>query len=105
MRPETTTPAPVQFVVKSTILDGDKLSGTVVWKADVTGADVDRVEFWIDDKLAWTERTAPYGFQSDKGLFDTDALSNARNHLLVVKAYSTDGRTARYEATVKVVGA
>jgi Hypothetical glycosyl hydrolase family 15/Bacterial Ig domain len=92
------------FVVTSTIEDGDKLRGTVIWKADVKGAGVERVEFWIDDKLAWTERDAPYGFRGDRGLFDTELLGNGRDHLLVVKAYSTDGRTARVVATVKLVG-
>jgi hypothetical protein len=102
--PSAPAAALAPFVVTSTILDGDTLRGVEVWKATVTGAEGDRVEFWIDEKLVWTERTAPYGFQGDQGLFDTDLLANGRGHLLVVKAYSTDGRTARVEATVKVVG-
>ena len=96
---------PEPFVVTSTIQDGDELRDTMAWKAEVTGATADHVEFWIDDKLVWTERTAPYGFKGDDGSFDPrEYLEKGREHTLVVKAYSTDGRTARYEATVKAVG-
>ncbi len=102
--PAAPTPAPTPFVAKSTLVDGDKLRGTEIWKVDVTGAGVDRVEFWIDGKLVWTERTAPFGFKGDLGEFDTDVFDNGSDHLLVVKAYSTDGRTSIVEAHVKALG-
>jgi hypothetical protein len=92
------------FVVTSTISDGDKVRGTVVWKAQVSGGDADHVEFWIDGKLTWTERSAPYGFQGDGGSFDSTTLDRGHDHVLVVKAYSTDGRTSSVEARVKVLG-
>jgi len=102
--PAAPAPAPTPFVAKSTIVDGEKLRGTVTWKVDVSGGGVDRVEFWIDGKLVWTERTAPFGFKGDLGQLDTDVFDNGSDHLLVVKAYSTDGRTSIVESHVKALG-
>ncbi len=101
--PAAPEPSTTPFVVKSSIEDGQKLRGTVDWTADVSGGEVDRVEFWIDGKVAWTERMAPYRFAGD-GAFDSSPLENGHDHTLGIKAFSTDGRSSSVEVVVKSVG-
>jgi hypothetical protein len=78
------------------------LTGPVVWTASVSGSQVSKVEFLIDDKQLWTESSAPYRFHGDPtGVLDTTTLTNG-NHRLAVVAYSTSGRTAVAKARVKI---
>jgi hypothetical protein len=62
-----TPSAPVTVV--SSIAEGDDLAGPVTWTATVTLAgvvQVRRVEFVVDDKVRWTQKSAPpYLFSGD----------------------------------------
>jgi hypothetical protein len=86
-----TPAAPVTVV--SSIADGDDLVGPVTWTATVTLAgvvQVRRVEFVIDDKVRWTQKTAPpYRFSGD-GQLEPWVLG-AGEHELVVRVLPNPG--------------
>ena len=79
---------------------GSTVSGTVVWEAAAKRSSVvTRVDFRLDGRLVWTERTAPFRYGDDRGELDTTTLSNG-SHTLKVTAYEKRGR--RGSATAKV---
>jgi hypothetical protein len=63
-----------------------------------TGPTPNRVEFWVDGKLRWTEQQAPYVFNGDGSTWDTTKESDGA-HELVTKAYAGG---ARLQATITV---
>jgi hypothetical protein len=98
------TPAPspaVSLSVSQSLVDGQTLSGQVSWTASPAGKTVERVEFYVDGRLAWTERYAPYVYAGDGNTLDTRTLADG-SHTLSVRAYATDGTTASASASVRV---
>ena len=93
----TTTPAPpaVFAIASQTLTDGQHVSGTVNWGVDVTGA-VRRVEFSIDGRQVYVDRSGPYG-----GSLDTRQLSNG-SHTLSVRAVGRGDASATATITVVV---
>jgi hypothetical protein len=96
-------PAPqsVPFTASQNVASGQTLSGSVSWTVSPAGKPVDRVEFFVDGQLSWTERLAPYVYAGDGGMLDTRLLQDGA-HVLSVKAYATDGSTASASASVSI---
>jgi hypothetical protein len=86
--------------VSSSISSGQTLVGSVGWTANVSGT-ADKVEFYVDGKLKWTENLAPWVFNGDGNKLDTKTLANG-THTLEVKAYGAGGSTASASANVTV---
>jgi hypothetical protein len=97
----TSAPAPSSKVVSS-IEDGDTLRDEVSWTVDVDGIAVSRIEFFIDGKLAWTERLLPYVFGGDRRTLDTTTLAPGA-HTLALRIVSTSGEVTKRELRVTVV--
>ncbi len=88
--------------ISSNISNGAVLRGSsVVWTATATGSPI-RVEFLIDNVLAWTETASPYQFNGDpSGRLNTRTLSNA-SHQLKIRAVYGNNSTAEKTITVTV---
>ena len=77
--------------ISSNISNGAVLRGSsVVWTATATGSPI-RVEFLIDNVLAWTETASPYQFNGDpSGTLNTRTLSNASHQLKIRAVYGNN---------------
>ena len=78
------------------------LTEPVQWKTTVSGLYPDRVEYYVDDELRWTERYEPWVFNGDEGRLDP-ALLAPGPHTLKTVAYH-HGEIATDELTVTVPG-
>jgi hypothetical protein len=65
------------------------LRGVVPWRAATAGG-VRRVEFYVDGRLRWEDRRAPFAFAGGRGL-NTTSLSNGA-HTLELRAYGAGTR-------------
>ena len=84
---------PEEFVVAIRgVRDGATVSGTVLLAAEVAGVEVERVNFFIDDRLRGTERQGRTCCTADDGVWQTKVEAN-RFHHLTVRAVATDGRS------------
>ena len=63
---------------------------------------ISRVEFRVDGKLRWTERTRPYVMYGDAGRLRTTSLKSGR-HVLKATAVAVNGSRRTATRTVKVV--
>ena len=75
------------------------LAGIVPWRARTTGG-VQRVEFVIDGRILWTDRTAPFSFAGTRGL-NTTRLANG-SHVLELRAYGGGTRHDITRRTIRV---
>jgi hypothetical protein len=90
------------LTVTSSIADGTSLATPMTWVATVAGqltAPVDRVEFLIDGRLAWTEHNPPYFFNDDGNMLIPSVLDPGSHHL-VIDVYTAAGPVATATATV-----
>ncbi len=91
------------LTVRSSIANGASLATPTAWVAtvggDIAGLPVDRVEFLIDGRLAWTEHNAPYSFNDDGNLLVPSVL-NPGSHQLEVDVYTSTGEAATTASTV-----
>ena len=76
------------------------VAGNVVWEVAYTGATPDKMTFYVDGALKWTEYAAPFRFNGDTGTLDTSTLSTGR-HTLKAVGYRS-GRTAHTTSPVSV---
>jgi cell wall-associated NlpC family hydrolase len=88
-------------IASDTLTDDETVTGRVDWEVTTSGATPDRVEFWIDGNLAWTEHTTPYVFGGDGATWDTTTTVDG-SHVLTVKAYTDNGQEADQTITVTV---
>jgi hypothetical protein len=88
-------------IATSAPLSGQKVSGWVTWKGKVAGTPPKRVDFAIDGKVAWSQKTAPYLYRGAKKAFDTASLRNGE-HFLRAAAYGPKGAKATTRITVIV---
>jgi hypothetical protein len=98
------SPAPTSGFVAAHVglVDGERVGGSVYWAATASGATVSKVEFLIDGRLRWTERVAPYEFNTGGNTrWNTQSETNGL-HTLTVKAYASDGRTTSSTIAVTV---
>jgi hypothetical protein len=77
------------------------LSGLVPWTVAVVGITVDRIDYFIDGKVLWTERLLPYNYGGDGEQLDTRLLTRGA-HVLVVKVVATDGKVTFVNIQVTV---
>ncbi|MCI0637263.1 MAG: Ig-like domain-containing protein, partial [Actinobacteria bacterium] len=82
--------AVASVTLASSIKDESTITGEVSWTITPTGKAVSRMDFYIDDRLMWTERLSPWFYGGDNRKLDTSTLSKGK-HTLVVKAYVSDG--------------
>ncbi|HXH98464.1 MAG TPA: hypothetical protein VNH40_14745, partial [Gaiellaceae bacterium] len=78
--------------------DGQTLSGSVTWTAQVSGTP-NRVDFAIDGTTRWTEHHSPYTYGGDGNKLDTSTLADGP-HTFTVTAYPTAGKGRSVEASV-----
>jgi N-acetyl-anhydromuramyl-L-alanine amidase AmpD len=93
--------APRRAVVdRGATVRGDALwwSGITSWKRWHRG--IWKVEFAVDGKVLWTDRTWPFSFRAHRG-WDTTTVSNGR-HMLVIRAYGRRGFRSRKSVPVRV---
>jgi hypothetical protein len=97
------TPAP-QARASSSIPDGAELTGPVRWEARVSGipaGGVASVRFFIDGKLKYVARQAPYLFAEQGNLLLPGTLGPG-THVFAVDVTLTDGRHLTTAATAVV---
>jgi hypothetical protein len=97
--PEPSTPSAPALV--SSISDGASLEGLVRWTVDPEGFTVSKMEFFVDSKLMWTERHAPWVYNGDGQQLDTRTLGRG-THTLEIRATGTDGVTRTLTLAVRV---
>jgi Polysaccharide lyase/Bacterial Ig domain len=85
----------------SSIKDGQTITGLVSWTIDPDGFSVSKMEFFIDDKLMWTERLSPWVYGGDGRQLDTRTLTKGA-HVLEVRVTGTDGGVRRLTLRVTV---
>jgi tetratricopeptide (TPR) repeat protein len=89
----------VDVTAKFEIPDGEKVSDTTVIVAKVQDPDevgIDKVEFYLDDKLVATDTSTPYTFD-----WDTLAGDEGR-HTVSAIVFDSKGKTAKIKATYVV---
>jgi hypothetical protein len=82
-------------LIGMSVVEGQKLTGLVVWRADVRGR-ADRVEFIVDGVIRGSDVAAPYTF----GL-NADA-EQPGEHRLTARAVGANGKPAEQTVTVTV---
>ena len=82
-------------------LPGQTVSGAVTWKEKVAGATPLRVDFAIDGKFAWSQKTVPYQYGGAVDALNTASLPNGP-HSLRATAYGPKGTKAATAITVIV---
>jgi hypothetical protein len=90
------------LTLKSSILDGSTITDSVSWTILASGKQVSKMDFFIDDRLSWTEHEAPWMYGGDHRLLNTRTLTKGA-HTLKVKAYAVDGTVAVLTLEVTVV--
>ena len=80
-----------------------RLAGKVRFRAKVLGGrTITRVEFRINGRLRWTDRTKPYAFRGMRGRWNTAAVRTG-THVLQVVAYDRAGRRVGARRVVRIV--
>jgi hypothetical protein len=80
---------------------GASVSGAVPLVAAATDdTGVDRVEWYIDGTLGWTERYSPYKFGA-AGTWDSTAVANG-THVILAKAFDAAGNVSSVSRSVTV---
>ena len=82
------------------IRSGAVLRGRRPWAAVASGAPITRVDFLVDGKLRWRDRTKPFAFARGAGV-NSFLLRNGR-HTLELRAYSRGGAWTRKRLVVRV---
>jgi hypothetical protein len=88
-------------VWSSGLQDGQTVAGYVKWNANVTHADVTRVDFLVDGRLRWTEKQQPFEFGGGGGGWDTTRETNGA-HVLTLRVVTKKGATAGQSLRVTV---
>jgi N-acetyl-anhydromuramyl-L-alanine amidase AmpD len=95
------TSAPKRAVVR----DGATLKGTALWWSGIDAAKrwrrgFHRVDFYVDGKRLWSDRTWPFAFRGGKG-WNTRTVADGR-HLLTLRMFGRRGYRARKTVAVRV---
>ena len=93
---DQSTPAPT--VALTDVTDGETVSGTITFSADIgSSQDVRKVEYYIDNVFGGVSYAPPFTFS-----LDTTKLTNGE-HKLLLKVYNKSGKVASSEErTIKV---
>lgn len=84
----------------TTLYRGQTLASLVPWRAKACGRRIHRVDFYVDGKLLWVDRTRPFAFARDRGL-NTTNLANGW-HTLAMRAHGPRGHRVRKRLRVRV---
>ncbi len=87
--------------LSSTVTDGQRVSGNILWRVFASGRVPSRIDFSIDGTVRWTERNPPYDYNGNDSVLDTTELSEGA-HVLRAVAYAGSGTTGSTSATVIV---
>ncbi|MGE5689766.1 MAG: N-acetylmuramoyl-L-alanine amidase [Pseudomonadota bacterium] len=82
------------------IRPGSVLRGREPWAAVTSGPSIGRVDFLVDGRLRWRDRTAPFSFARGAGL-NSFQLRNGR-HTLELRAFGPRGAWTRKRLVVRV---
>jgi hypothetical protein len=86
-------------VSSSSLKDGATVGGFVDWRANVTTADVVRVEFLVDGRVRATDTTKPFAFGA--GGWDTTKETNG-GHVLTLRVVTKQGEAVGQSMRVTV---
>ena len=82
------TVGPSPFNIDSTILDGNTITGSVLWQANPS-QDINFAQFYVDGVVSRSVSSAPYVYGPDSiGRLDSTTLSNG-THVLGIRALSS----------------
>lgn len=95
------TPPPQISVSFSTLQNGQLLRGYVKWEAGVSNEPANRVEFYVDGALRWTERYAAYVYNGDGQTWATKYERDG-SHTLTLRAVARDGSVATRSISVTI---
>jgi N-acetyl-anhydromuramyl-L-alanine amidase AmpD len=88
-------------VHSTTVYGGQAVAGLVPWKAKACGRRLHRVDFFVDGKLRWVDRTEPFVFARGRGWNSTNVANGW--HTLSLRAYGPRGHRVRKRLRVHVV--
>ncbi|HSL64298.1 MAG TPA: N-acetylmuramoyl-L-alanine amidase [Gaiellaceae bacterium] len=87
-------------VHSTTLYAGQSLAGLVPWKAKTCGRRLLRVDFFVDGRLRWVDRKAPFAFARGRG-WNSTSVANGW-HTLSLRAYGPNGHRVRRRLRVRV---
>jgi len=87
-------------VHSTTLYGGQTLAGLVPWKAKACGRRLHRVDFFVDGKLRWVDRTEPFVFARGRGWNSTNVANGW--HTLSLRAYGPRGHRVRKRLRIHV---
>ena len=108
-RTRTGTPRRLERVVRcgfrpsihsTTLYARQSVAGLVPWKAKACGRRIHRVDFFVDGRLKWVDREAPFAFARGRG-WNSTAVGNGW-HTLSLRAYGANGHRVRRRLRVRV---
>jgi N-acetyl-anhydromuramyl-L-alanine amidase AmpD len=87
-------------VHSTTLYAGQAVAGLVPWRAKACGRRIHRVDFFVDGRLRWVDRTAPFRFARGRG-WNSTAVGNGW-HTLSLRGYGPRGHRVRKRIRVRV---
>jgi N-acetyl-anhydromuramyl-L-alanine amidase AmpD len=90
---------------RSVVDRGASVRGSALWWSGVTSwkrwhRGIYKVDFLVDGRRLWTDRTWPFSFRAHRG-WDSTTVANGR-HMLVVRAYGRRGFRSRKSVPIRV---
>jgi N-acetyl-anhydromuramyl-L-alanine amidase AmpD len=90
--------APAPHVLWQSLGDWQTVSGPVAWQVLADGG-VEQVEFWVDGRLRWLAKDAPFAFGGQGGVWDAGSVRPGI-HRALVRVVGSGGRIAESSATI-----
>jgi N-acetyl-anhydromuramyl-L-alanine amidase AmpD len=90
-------------VHSTTLYAGQVVAGLVPWEARGCGRRLHRVDFLVDGRLVWVDRTAPFTFARGRG-WNSTAVANGW-HTLTLRAHGPQGHRVRKRLRIRVENA
>ena len=87
-------------VHSTTLYAGQSVAGLVSWRAKACGRRIHRVDFFVDGRLRWVDREAPFRFARGRG-WNSTAVGNGW-HTLSLRGYGPRGHRVRKRIRVRV---
>lgn len=98
--------APAKSLPRRSVVDRDAtVRGSALWWSGVTSwkrwrRGIYKVDFLVDGRKLWTDRTWPFSFRAHRG-WDSTTVANGR-HMLVIRAYGRRGFRSRKSVPIRV---
>ena len=84
----------------TTLYARQSVAGLVPWRAKACGRRIHRVDFLVDGRLRWVDRTPPFRFARGRG-WNSTSVANGW-HTLTLRAYGRRGHRVRRRLRVRV---